>query len=303
MGEGVGHGKVILFGEHFVVHGAPAIAAGIRNFVKVEVSPARENRMITDHKVVPEMSLRGISYVLSSMDVHDKYDVRMEGDLPTFGGLGSSAAFCVALVRAVAEERGMSLTPQQVNAHAYEGEKAFHGNPSGIDNVLATHRGVMAFRRGKTALENRYERIAIGKPLDLVVAFSGKYGPTSKMVESVRIFKEQDPDGFAQLMDEYMLIEAEARKFIEKGKHDEIGRLMNANQALLSELGVSDESNEEIVGICRDEGALGAKLTGGGGGGCVIALAKDPEGAERLLSRLEKGLYQCFLTRIADPKE
>jgi mevalonate kinase len=298
MGRGVGYGKIILFGEHFVVHGAPAIAAGIANAAIVEVERSDRNRIVTGMKVVEETSLGGIGGVLKSMSINDKYAVRLEGDLPTYGGLGSSAAFCVAMVRAFAEERGLHLTNEEVNRHAYAGEMAFHGNPSGIDNFMATYGGIAEFRRGKTPAENRFEHLSIKKPLELVVSFTGKYSPTAKMVESVRKFREQDQDEFAQLVEEYTSIEMEGRKSLESGKMNVVGELMNANQELLEEIGVSDELNDRINQIARSEGALGAKVTGGGGGGCCILLAADKAHAAALKGKLDKAGFESFATRI-----
>lgn len=299
MGKGMGRGKVIIFGEHFVVHGAPAIACGISNCSVVEVRKAAVNRIITGQKVVEEHSLAAIQAVLDSMGIKEEYEVSLSGDLPTYGGLGSSAAFCVGLVRALCDEKGMHLTNAEVNAHAYDGEKTFHGNPSGIDNTMATHGGVVEFRRGRTPAGNRFEFIQAGKPLDIVVSFTGKYSPTAKMVAAVAKFREDDEDEFAQLMDEYVGIAAEGRKAIEKGKLDVIGRLMNSNQSLLSELGVSDEANDRICGIALKAGALGAKLTGGGGGGCCIALAADERQAKAIADALNGAGFASFATKVA----
>jgi mevalonate kinase len=298
MGRGEAQGKIILFGEHFVVHGAPAIAGGISSKIIVEVKKSDKNRIITEHKVVPETSIACIEKVLSVMGIPETYDVHMTGDLRTYGGMGSSAAFCVALVKALADENGLHLTKGQVNSYAYAGEQVFHGNPSGIDNTIATHGGIVEFKRGETFEGNKFDFIELYKPLDLVVAFTGKYSETAKMVERVRKFKTQDEEEFAQLMDEYADIAAHGRHAIEKGKLNEIGRLMNSNQSLLSELGVSDESNDKINKLALKAGALGAKLTGGGGGGCCIALAKDEKHAKKISEKLKKAGYDCFVTKI-----
>jgi len=297
-GRGVGYGKVILFGEHFVVHGAAAIAAGIANAAIVRLERSDKNSIITEAPVISELSLAAIGNVLASLDIREKYAVYMEGDLPTYGGLGSSAAFCVALTRALAEDQHINLSDEQVNRHAYEGEKAFHGDPSGIDNLMATYGGVMEFKRGKTPAENRYERVVLKKPLNLVVSFTGKFGLTPKMVEAVRKFKEEDEDEFGQLMDEYSDLELEARKSLEKGKLDLVGELMNSNQNLLSELGVSDEANDRIIQLSLGAGALGAKLTGGGGGGCCIALGRDGNHCKELAQKLSSAGFRSFCTTI-----
>ena len=293
-----GQGKVIIFGEHFVVHGAPAIAGGISNHAVVEVSPSDKNRILTAQKVVEEFSLAGIAAILSSMGIKENYDVRLTGDLPTYGGLGSSAAFCVALVKALANDKGLHLTKDQINKHAYDGEKAFHGDPSGIDNTIATHGGVVEFTRGKTQAESKFVFLELTKPLDLVISFTGKYGPTAKMVERVWEFRRKDEDGFAQLMDEYMKIAMEGRKSIERGKIEAIGQLMNENQELLSELGVSDESNDRIINIALKAGALGAKVTGGGGGGCCVCIAESQAKAQEITGKLNADGFHSFFTKI-----
>jgi len=298
MGKGSGHGKIIIYGEHFVVYGAPAIAAGISNSADVEVIKSDRNSIATDQHVIKELSIAGIEGVLSAMGIKEKYEVRLSGNLPTEGGLGSSAAFCVGLVRALADEKKMHLTPEQVNRFAYEGEKAFHGNPSGIDNYIATHRGVVEFTRGKSPLENKFLHLELENPLHFVVSMTGRMGSTPKMIENVRKFKEEDEEEFGQLMDEYFKIATEGKKFLEKGKLDEIGTLMNENQELLAELGVSEEKNDEIVELAMKEGALGAKLTGGGGGGCCIALAKDKQHAEEIAKTLAKKGFKSFASEI-----
>jgi len=296
MGRGVGRGKIILFGEHFVVHGAPAIAAGIMNSAIVEITKADNNEIVTEQTVVKEMSHDGIQRVLDAMGVKDKYRVYLEGDLPTFGGLGSSAAFSVGLVRAVAEEKGMVVNDEQVNRYAYEGEKAFHGNPSGIDNVMATYGGIILFRKGTG--ESFFERLTAGKKLDIVVGFTGELSRTPKMIEAVRKYKEDDEMQWGQLMDQVSDLVYRGKTAVEKGKIEEIGKLMNENQALLSEIGVSDELNDKLVKIMLDSGALGAKLTGGGGGGCCIALARDKVAAQGIGMALKKEGFDSFYTQI-----
>jgi mevalonate kinase len=298
MSHGIGNGKVILFGEHFVVHGAPAIAGGISNQAIVDVKEAKENQIITRLVVVPDMSKAGIAAVLKSMKIKEKYDVTLTGDLPTYGGLGSSAAFCVALVRAFANEKKLKLTDEQVNQHAYDGEMAFHGNPSGVDNTMATYGGVMEYTRGKSLEESVFRKINLRKSLDLVISFSGKYSDTTKMIARVQKFKDNDQNEFQQLMDEYSNIENEAKKAIGAGNLNKIGELMNSNQALLSEVGVSDEKNDAINDIALKGGAFGAKVAGGGGGGCCIALAKDKKHAEKIMRSIKDHGFDAFITSI-----
>lgn len=299
MAKGVGYGKVILFGEHFVVHGCPAIAAGLPNAVIVEIEKSEENDIISDRNIVKEMTFDAIERMQKSMGIDQKYKVIHEGDLPPYGGLGSSAAFCVAMVRAISEDQGMGLADEEVNKHAFEGEKAFHGNPSGIDNTMATYGGVMFYKRGKTIGDSVFERIELGSPLDLAVSFTGKFSPTAKMVASVKEMADSDPGQFQQIFDEVDEIVNVARHALKRGKRYMIGALMNSNQRLLEEVGVSDETNDQINRIALEHGALGTKLTGGGGGGCCISLAKNEEHAQKIIDSVKKEGFESFHTKIS----
>jgi len=296
--KGIGYGKVILCGEHFVVHGNPAIAAGISNSAAVWAEEAQANEISTESRVVPEISNRAITAILNAMGIKKKYKVFMESDLPTFGGLGSSAAFSVALVRYMSHLHKMSLNDEQVNRFAYEGEKVFHGNPSGIDNAMATYGGVLMFTKGKSYSDNVIDRFKLGLPLHLVVGMTGKFGTTAKMVEAVKEFKEADEEEFGQLLDEARELCHNGKAALEKGKLDVLGQVMNQNQSLLSEIGVSIEDNDKINKAALDAGALGAKLTGGGGGGCCIALAKDEEHAKQIIKSIKKAGYEAFYTTV-----
>lgn len=294
MTTGIGYGKVILFGEHFVVYGIPAIALGIANKAIVEIKKAPQNEFVSDMPgTIPEYTLRAIDFVLKAMNLKDKFHVHLKGDLPTVGGLGSSAAFCVALVRAFASYYDLSLRDKQVNDYAYEGEKAFHGNPSGVDNTVAVYGGAIKFIRTKG-----FEKLKVGTPLHIVVAMTGISSPTAKMVEEVRKLKEDDEDEFRAFCDEAGELVKKGEKVVSSGDLVEIGRLMNENHKLLGAIGVTIEKNDIIVKVALDAGALGAKLTGGGGGGCCIALAKDEKSANTILLAIKKTGFDGFCTTV-----
>ena len=294
MDKGEGRGKVILLGEHFVVHGAPALAAGIENKAVVELEPAEKTDLVTEQFVIRDMSFAGINAVFKAMDIKENFKIHLSGDLPTTGGLGSSAAFCVALVNALASYKGVNLTKNDINKYAFEGEKAFHGNPSGIDNFMATYGGVVIFKKG----EEFHKFIKPELPLDIVVCYTGQVSETPKMIEEVRKFMEGNDERFMQLMDEASDLVYRGAKAIERGKLEDLGMLMNQNQALLSEIGVSLEKNDEVVGLMRDAGALGAKLTGGGGGGSCIALVRNKIAGMEVERTLKKKGYSCFSTSV-----
>ncbi|MEM4208590.1 MAG: mevalonate kinase, partial [Candidatus Bilamarchaeaceae archaeon] len=184
---------------------------------------------------------------------------------------------------------------KQINDFAYEGEKVFHGSPSGIDNYMATYGGFLLFKKGENGLQKQLE---IKNSFNVVVGFTGKLSPTAKMVAEVRKLKEDDPEKFTELLEEATELVYKAAAAIEKGKLEEIGVFMNQNQKLLDAIGVSDEKNEDMIKLMLEAGALGAKITGGGGGGCCIALARDKIAAMEIERTLKKKGYPSFTTLI-----
>lgn len=293
--RGEATGKIILFGEHFVIYGAPAVAAAIDNKAIVEIEPAEQNEIITTQSVIPEMSKRAIEAIEKAMGISERFKVHLSGNLPTYGGLGSSAAFCVALVKALATYRNIHLNKEQLNAFAFEGERVFHGSPSGIDNYMATYGGVLLFKIGKEPVQRQ---IDVKNSFVFVVGFTGKMSPTAKMVDEVRKLRQDDAEEFNQLLAEAAEIAYKGITALEKGKMEELGVLMNENQRLLQQIGVSDERNNEMVDMMLKAGALGAKLTGGGGGGCCIALARDRIAAMEIERTLKKKKFDCFITTV-----
>ena len=299
MGKGVGYGKVILFGEHFVVHGIPAIAVALSNKVTVTVEKAKETSFESTALpgVVSDLTTASINNIKKAMKVKDELKVDMVSDLPRTGGLGSSAAFCVGLVRAIADEYKMKITDDKVSTYAYEGERAFHGNPSGVDNTMAAHGGAMLFTRGKT--KNKFEKLKIGRPFHLVVGITGIYGPTAEMVALVKRNWDDAPEEFNKLAEQEKEIVKKAKFALEKGGFMELGSLMDENQGLLGKIGVSHIKNEQLNLAAKRAGALGAKITGGGGGGSCIALARDEIHAKQILEEIKKSGFDGFITVIS----
>lgn len=296
MAQGIGYGKTILFGEHFVVYGIPAIAIGISTKAVVEVKPSKEMKYVPYvNGTIPELTMNAIINIKNAMGIKENFTVYLSGDLPTFGGLGSSAAFCVGLVRALAAEFHKKLTDEQINEFAYEGEKVFHGNPSGVDNTIATYGGAIVFKRGETSQKNKFEKINIGDGLPLVIGVTGVFSNTSLMVRKVREKKEKDEKWFAKLMKKEERIVADARIALEKGDWKKLGKLMLKNQELLEEIGVVIEENRKIIDIAMKNSALGAKVTGGGGGGCCIILAEDRNHALNIVNALKAGGFDAFV--------
>ncbi len=295
--KGYGNGKIILFGEHFVVHHLPAIAGTISNKAVVELEKSEKTVFFEgNNKTIPEMTYKCINNIFTSMKINDNFNIYLKGDLPTFGGLGSSAAFCVAIVRALDDFYSLGLSKEELLTYSYEGEKAFHGNPSGIDNTISAIGGVLKFTRGKTPLENKFEKINLKVRLPIVLGITGIFGPTSVMVSKVSEFKRNNPEEFNALSKKMVKILKDAEDFLKEGDFEKIGKLMDENQILLEKLGVSIKENIELIKIMRDAGSLGAKITGGGGGGCCIALAKNENDANKILHEIKKKGFDGFIT-------
>jgi len=255
-----GHGsaKLILVGEHAVVYGHPAIAFAVdlRTHVTLSphVGPTRVDSPHTDPRVRDALCT-----VLPSQG----WAVQVRSDIPVGRGMGSSAALAVALVRA----HQPSLAGQALIDAAMPIERAFHGNPSGLDVVVSANGGCVGFRRGPPMA---IEPLVPG-PWTVVVLDSGSAGDTAQLVRGVAARRPAiDPvlQAIGDLVDEVRDALADPPA---------LGRLLDRNHALLQQIGVSTPRLDELVDLARAHGAYGAKLAGAGGGGVVIALVHDPE--------------------------
>jgi mevalonate kinase len=293
-----GRGKVILLGEHAVVHGTPAIAAGLGRGVHARTAPA--DRMLlacapwgTEH--APEGDEDLSRALRAVVDAHPRaplpalrIDARI--DLPAGAGLGCSAALGVAVVRALDEALGHDAGDAEVAERALAWERVFHGNPSGLDNTMAAHGGVARYQKGEP-LEVLDER----RPHHLVIGNSGEASSTRTMVGSVARQRERDERRFRVTLDAITALVQNARLALEAGDVHALGQLMDMNQALLSSWMLSTTAIEEMCAAARGAGAKGAKLTGAGGGGCMIALV-DTEAAGRAVQHAIAALgYDAFV--------
>jgi mevalonate kinase len=223
--------------------------------------------------------------------------IQCTDDLSGWSGLGSSAGFCVALARALCGALGRSCTDEEINRIAYEGEKVFAANPSGIDNTVATYGRPIWFERGRTPA---WEWIRIDSaPLWLVIGNSGMPSRTRVEVERVARFSEARPDLFGSLLQDATRLGRDARLALEAGDGKGLGALMDQGHSMLQRVGVSNERLDEMVAFCRRQGALGAKLTGGGGGGCMLALVDDASSGEAMVSGLEQMGYPAICVQLA----
>jgi mevalonate kinase len=301
-------GKVILLGEHAVVYGVPALAVGIERgaFASREAgSEAAPCRLqvegwevsVTEDDAGHDLG-RGFRAVLdadrAAGGVHRGLLVRARSDLPPGGGLGCSAALGVAIARAIAPD----ASHDRVLELAMAWERVFHGTPSGIDAAVASGGGCVLFEKGRGI-----DPVKPKGGLLLCVGVTGVASSTRAMVEGVARLRQRRPEVVAKSFAGIASLVRNARLAIEAGDRVGLGRLMDLNQMLLSGLFVSSEEIEKMCGkmcgLARAAGALGAKLTGAGGGGSVVALVPSGAVADRVLASWKDDGFWGFSAKVA----
>ena len=308
MGKGSGYGKVILFGEHFVVHGLPGIVSAIDSTTDAEVHKSLKGLQIKDERKTAKgyseekrlQQIESIERMLKAMGIDPKIglDIWIGGTLPGFSGLGASAASSVAIARAIAQELGMQIPDEKINQVAYEAEKAYAGNPSGIDNAAATYGGLMWFKKDTTGGPDKIEKLHARRPIEIVIGSTGKVANTKAMVEGVAERKTKNPSKYEPLFKQAENVALAGRKALENYDLKKIGELMNENHRLLQEIGVSSKELDMLVDLARKQGAFGAKLTGGGGGGCMVALTPGKELQGKVVSVIKSAGFDLLSTKI-----
>lgn len=287
-----GRGKVILVGEHGVVYGRPALAAGLGRGVRAtaaraeaDVLHARGGALRHGPSAEGEEPLARAFHAVLSAYGPRPFPAAVEFDvgIPAGAGLGCSAAIGVAVVGALDELYGTERAPEALGAYCLAWEKVFHGNPSGVDNTMAAVGGIAVYRKGE-ALAPVFPKA----PLVLVVGFSGESSSTKAMVENVARHASRAPAEAEKIFDEMATLVGDAKVALEEGNLEHLGQVFDANHRLLSSLMVSTERIDVMCAAARGAGALGAKVTGSGGGGCMIALAASHEKAEPILAALRE---------------
>ena len=314
--------KVILFGEHFVVYGSPAILAAINKRISVDarIIIPNENKIIVRSNigVAGEYNnnnngkfnaLEGGSKAKALLDplygairqvllLRNKKNIGIEigisSSVPAGIGLGSSAASCVATVAAVDSLFEKNPSRQTVCKLAIKSERLIHKRSSGADCYVSTFGGLMQYY-GKS---KSFKKIETKESLSLVVASTGIKHSTSELVAGVKRFKDTNRTLFESLSKQASDICLQACTAIESGKYDKIGELMNQNQIILQQIGISHHKVHDIIDICRKAGAIGAKMTGAGGGGAVIALAASKQESTKIASHIKAAGYQSFEVEI-----
>lgn len=298
--------KVILCGEHAVVYGYPAIAVPVSD-VRVTASffPDDTGRLRVDLPDVeqswtwppgpadhPLALLIGetLAY-LGQPGVSGRLVVRSQ--IPVGGGMGSSAAVATAVVRVLALATGKPLSPAEISRLAYRAEEMWHGTPSGIDNTVVAYEQPVWFVRGHPP-----EPFYPARAFTLVIADSGVSAPTREVVLDVRRRWEAEPARYDALFRAVGDVVHEVRRALEAGEVEKVGPLLDENQRLLQEMGVSSPLLERLIDAARAAGALGAKLAGAGRGGNVIALVAGEEASHVADAMHRAGARRTFITVV-----
>ncbi len=307
-------GKIILFGEHAVVYGRPAIAAPLSQVrARAVVSDGSRDgsvRLIVPdlgqafalHEAEEENALAAAVRQLqraADIDQLPALTITVSSQIPIASGLGSGAAITAAIIRALAQHLGLVdfVGNTAVSDLTYEVEKIYHGTPSGIDNTVVAYEQPVYFQRGQP--RNRIEPFAVARPLRLIVADTGVSSSTRQVVGDVRHQWQANRQVFEDLFDQCGSITERARQALQAGDMVRLGQLMTKNHALLRTMTVSSTELERLVETAVAAGAWGAKLSGAGRGGNMIAIA--PEWHEETVRQalLAAGARHVFTTTVS----
>ena len=300
-------GKIILFGEHAVVYGRPALAVPVTQVhVDAEVSDspragiwihapiidlhAELNSLPPDHAIASVILKVIQRFGISPLP---NLDISIFSTIPVAAGLGSGAAVSVALIRALSASLSRPMTDDEVNALTYEIEKIHHGTPSGIDNTVITYGKPVYFMKDRPV-----ETFKTGNPFTIVIGDTGIAAPTKESVGDVRRLWIRDQFNLENIFNEIAQIALIGRRSIESGRTEMLGELMDHNHEYLQELTVSSPELDSLVEVARGAGALGAKMSGGGRGGTMIALVDSAKAESVAAALISAGAKRTVITEI-----
>ncbi|MFQ6068594.1 MAG: mevalonate kinase [Candidatus Bathyarchaeia archaeon] len=307
--------KTILFGEHFVVYGKPAIVLAIdkRAYATVTLrydkrihvlskdlgaSGYFENNRFLAEKGGDNVQAKLEPIMVVAKKVLNQYcgknvgvNVEISSSIPVAAGLGSSAAVAAATAVAISKLLNIELTRENIFQIAYDAEKLIHGTPSGIDPAIATYGGAILYQKDKGST-----RLEVEVDIPLVIGNTCMERSTGSLVAEVKRIHDSYRAIVEPIIKSGEEIVRIAVKALQDGNLAMLGELMNINHALLCAVGVSNESLEKLVLAARNAGALGAKLTGAGGGGCMIALA-EPKNLNDVKKAIEQAGGKAFVAR------
>ena len=297
-------GKVILFGEHFVVYGVKAILCSINKRVTVTAEKTNERKISINSKIgklelEPDKSISEINsplkpfYYLANKAVENKdtgIHIQIDSEIPLGAGLGSSSACCVAGAAAIFKLFG-NISKEEVLKLAIEAERTIFENTSGADCTVCTYGGIMEYDKN-----NGFKKIEHEPNFQLVIINSNIEHSTQSMVSKVKEFEKRNKEEFSRLSNLESKVIEDVLKLIKENKMQEIGQKMNQNQEYLENIGIS---NKELTKMIKkgQESSFGVKITGSGGGGCIFALTNESN-LQNILKKFKDNNYECFSTKI-----
>ena len=297
-------GKVILFGEHFVVYGVKAILCSINKRVTVTAEKTSERKISINSKIgklelEPDKPISEINsplkpfYYLANKAVENKdtgIHIQIDSEIPLGAGLGSSSACCVAGAAAIFKLFG-NISKEEVLKLAIEAERTIFENTSGADCTVCTYGGIMEYDKNKG-----FKKIEHEPNFQLVIINSNIEHSTQSMVSKVKEFENKNKEEFSKLSNLESKLVEDVLKLVKENKIQEIGQKMNQNQEYLENIGISNKELTKMIKIGQ-ESSFGAKITGSGGGGCIFALTNESN-LQNILKKFKDNNYECFSTKI-----
>jgi mevalonate kinase len=308
MSKGTGFGKTILIGDQFVLDEVPAIVSSI-SFETVATVERIDGSgwILEDNRIeVPgykekkkEQQARSIDRILEVMNIDVKktpIKITYGGNLLAGSGVGASAASCVSLARALNEEFKLGYPIEEINRVAWQGEFPYHGVASGVDNTASTYGGLLRFwlKDG----QQHFEKIQTPKPFEIVLANSGITANTAALDEYIDMQKKADPGLFTARLKTITTQGFDMKQALEAADLKEVGRIMSENHKLLVDMDMSHETLDYLCKLALEKGALGAKVTGGGRGGYMVALTPGKDLQDSVASCFEKEGYKVIRATI-----
>ena len=297
-------GKVILFGEHFVVYGVKAILCSINKRVTVTAEKTSERKISINSKIgklelEPDKPISEINsplkpfYYLANKAVENKdtgIHIQIDSEIPLGAGLGSSSACCVAGAAAIFKLFG-DISKEEILKLAIEAERTIFENTSGADCTVCTYGGIMEYDKNKG-----FKKIEHEPNFQLVIINSNIEHSTQSMVSKVKEFENKNKEEFSKLSNLESKLVEDVLKLVKENKIQEIGQKMNQNQEYLENIGISNKELTKMIKIGQ-ESSFGAKITGSGGGGCIFALTNESN-LQNILKKFKDNNYECFSAKI-----
>lgn len=302
-----GYGKIILTGEHSVVHGRHAIAAPITLRMGAKIHKRDKGIYLLIPRWGVEQSIEfgaehhysiynSLEMILNELGIQGKaMTIEVFPEVPRAMGMGGSAALAVAIIRALDKYFKLELSDEDVRALSFRSEDIVHGEASGIDNTVATYGNLILFQKGEPPSINM---LHLREDIPIVIGISGVESMTSKMVHRVSEAYKANPEWIGDIFDEMDALSLASKDALEAVDLHKLGLIMNRNHGCLNTLSVSSPEVEELIQIARDNGALGAKMTGGGGGGAMIALCDSEELQKKIQQKIKEAGYDSLAAEI-----